>query len=172
MKAIVAVDQKWAIGKDGGLLVRLPGDMKNFRRLTTGNVVIMGRKTLESMPGGKPLPDRETWVLTRNEAYEAPCRVFRDIRSLLDEVRTLEDEYGGEGYAVYVCGGANVYAQLLPYCDEALVTKIGATFPADSWFPDLDMNPDWELVNESEPLEDGGIRYRFCTYRKTVLPSA
>ncbi len=168
MKAIVAVDRKWAIGKDGNLLVRLPGDMKNFRRITTGNVIIMGRKTLESMPGGKPLPNRETWILTRNESYEAPCQIFHDVRNLLDTVRTEEAEYGDDGFAVYVCGGAEVYRQLLPYCDEALVTKIEAVFPADRHFPDLDMNPDWELAAESEPMEDGGIRYRFCTYRRVL----
>ena len=168
MKAIVAVDQKWGIGKDGKLLVRLPGDMKNFRSLTTGNVVVMGRKTLESMPGGLPLPNRETWVLTRNESYEAPCQVFHTLQALLDVARTDEDEYGEGGFTVYVCGGANVYRQLLPYCDEAIVTKIDAVFPADSFFPDLDMNPSWELVNESEPLEDNGIRYRFCTYRQVL----
>ena len=168
MKAIVAVDKNWAIGKDGKLLARLSGDMKNFRRLTTGNVVIMGRKTLESLPGGKPLPNRETWILTHNPEYEAPCQIFHDLENLIDTVRTNEAEYSDFGYGVYVCGGANVYRQLLPYCDEALVTKIDAEFPADRYFPDLDLDPAWELVWEGEPMVDDGIAYRFCTYRRSV----
>ena len=166
MKAIVAADKNWGIGKDGELLVHLRGDMKFFREHTTGNVCIMGRKTLESMPGGKPLPNRETWLLTRNDAYEAPCQVFHTLQGLLDVARTEEDEYGGEGFTVYVCGGADIYAQLLPYCDEALVTKIDAEFPADRYFPNLDLNPDWELKYESELQEDNDIRYKFCTYRR------
>jgi len=168
MKAIVAVDKNWAIGKDGNLLVRLSGDMKNFRRLTTGNVVIMGRKTLESMPGGKPLPNRETWILTHNEAYTAPCQIFHNLEHLIDTVRTNEAAYSDFGYSVYVCGGANVYRQLLPYCDEALVTKIDAEYPADRYFPDLDLDPSWTLVWEGEPMVDDGISYRFCTYKRTI----
>ena len=168
MKAIVAVDKKWSIGKDGKLLIRLPGDMKFFREQTTGNTIIMGRKTLESMPNGRPLPNRETWLLTRNESYEAPCQIFHSLQYLLDEVRTKEAEYAESDFTVYVCGGADVYRQLLPFCDEALVTKIDAVFPADKRFPDLDLDPDWEIAEESEPLEDNGVRYRFCTSRRIL----
>ena len=140
--------------------------MKNFRSLTTGNVVVMGRKTLESMPGGLPLPNRETWVLTRNEDYEAPCQIFHTLQALLDVVRTDEAEYGEGGFTVYVCGGANVYRQLLPYCDEAYITKIDYDYQADAYFPCLDDDDEWECVSVSEEETYWDLEYRFCIYRR------
>lgn len=168
MKAIAAVDQNWGIGREGDLLVRLSGDMKRFRSLTTGNVCIMGRKTLESMPGGKPLPNRETWVLTRNESYEAPCRVFHTVEEIVKAARA-EEAHRADGLTVYLCGGAEIYTELLPYCEEALLTKIGAAFPADRHFPNLDETYGWEITETSEETEENGIPYRFYTYRN-VLP--
>ena len=185
MKAIVAVDQNWGIGRDGDLLCHLKGDMKFFREHTTGNICIMGRKTLDSMPGGKPLPKRTSWILTRNFAVTPESilpdgtddpdalRVFYSEEELLDAVREREwqDRQTKDARTIYVCGGGQIYQELLPYCEEVLVTKIEKSFPADRHFPNLDENADWTLVSAGEPVTEGEgeseIRYRFCTYKPT-----
>ena len=140
MNVIVAVDQNWAIGKDGDQLVYLSEDLKRFKSLTTGHPVILGRKTLATFPGGRPLKGRRNLILSRN-TEAAP-----------------EDSF--------VIGGASVYRQLLPWCDTAYVTKIDRAFPADCHFPDLDQDPAWERTEESAPLEQDGIIYRYVTYRR------
>lgn len=139
MDIIVAVDADWGIGKDGDLLQRISADMKYFREKTTGNVLVMGRKTLESFPNKKPLPNRVNIVLTKNKDYQAEdvvlCHDLAELPSVLEN-------YAGK--QVFVAGGGTVYAQLLPQCERAYVTKIYQTYPADTAFPNLDENPDWE----------------------------
>lgn len=186
MKAIVATDRNWAIGKDGDLLCHIKGDMKFFREHTTGNICIMGRKTLDSMPGGKPLPKRTTWVLTRNLSVtpesilgeelspeqQDTLKVFYSEEELLDAVREAEwqNKDREDGQIIYVCGGEQIYRQLLPYCEEALVTRIDRAFPADKHFPVLEEDPDWEMTFQSEDVAEGEgdeqISYRFCTYSR------
>ena len=141
MNLIVAVDQNWAIGKDGDQLVYLKEDLKRFRTLTSGHTVILGRKTLATFPGGRPLKNRRNLILSRNPQFQA------------------------EGDA-FVIGGASVYEQLLPYCDTAYVTKIHAGFPADTYFPNLDQSGEWEVSEESESLEQDGISYHYVTYSR------
>ncbi len=185
MKAIVAVDKNWAIGKDGDLLFKLPGDMKYFRETTKGKVIVLGRKTLESFPGGKPLPGRVNVVLTRNKDY-APegicvCHSLKECEGaeceqaecgqpcivLCPSPEELEERIGADALAdAYVCGGGEIYRKLIHLCDEALVTKIEADLEADTFFPNLDEDPSFKCVQESEPLEDGGITYRFTTYEQ------
>ena len=161
MDIIVAVDEKWGIGKDGNLLQRISTDMKRFRTMTTGNVLVMGRKTLESFPNQKPLPNRVNIVLTANRAYEAEgvvlCHDLAELPQILKEY---------EGKQVFVAGGGSVYAQLLPQCEKAYVTKIYHTYPADTTFPNLDENPDWELTEKGEVQEEKGIKFSFDIYRK------
>lgn len=161
MDIIVAVDEKWGIGKDGNLLQRISTDMKRFRAMTTGNVLVMGRKTLESFPNQKPLPNRVNIVLTANRAYEAEgvvlCHDLAELPQILKEY---------EGKQVFVAGGGSVYAQLLPQCEKAYVTKIYHTYPADTTFPNLDENPDWELTEKGEVQEEKGIKFSFDIYRK------
>ncbi|MBQ3107190.1 MAG: dihydrofolate reductase [Firmicutes bacterium] len=161
MQLIVAVDKNWGIGKDNELLVRLPGDQKFFRETTMGHLLIMGRLTLESMPGGKPLPGRETWLLSSTITEHPDCRVFHDLKELLHEIAIRTP---GSGKEIFVCGGTKVYEELLPYCDRALVTKIDAEFPADRTFPNLDEMPEWKVLRESDVREEKGISYRFCEY--------
>ena len=161
MHAIVAADKNWGIGRNNELLVRIPNDMKNFRRLTEGNVVVMGRKTLESFPGGLPLKNRTNVVLTRNAAYRAKDTVIvHDIPELLEELKKYPSD------AVYVVGGGTVYEELLPYCDEAYVTKIDFAYEADTYFPNLDQMPEWEMVEESEEQTYFDLEFTFTRYER------
>lgn len=157
MNVIVAVDQNWAIGKDGDQLVYLSEDLKRFKSLTTGHPVILGRKTLATFPGERPLKGRRNLILSRSAGF-APegAEVFSDVEAL--RAAAPEDSF--------VIGGASVYRQLLPWCDTAYVTKIDRTFPADCYFPDLEQDPAWERTEESAPLEQDGIVYRYLTYRR------
>lgn len=157
MNAIVAVDQNWAIGKNGDQLVYLKEDLKRFRTLTSGHAVILGRKTLATFPGGRPLKNRENLILSRNPDFHPEgCRVFGDIPSLLKAAPSDS----------FVIGGGSVYEALLDTCDTVYVTRIDAAFPADTWFPNLDDHPDWEIVESSQPLEQDGLVYRYVTYRR------
>ncbi len=158
MILIAAVERGWGIGREGRLLLRNREDMRRFRARTMGHPVILGRKTLESFPGGKPLPGRENLVLSTSLAT-APegARLFRDLPSLL-------------AYAPadsFVIGGGEVYRQLLPYCDQAQITYADASVPADTFFPDLDRDPDWALEAEEGPYEtEEGLPFTFRTYRR------
>lgn len=161
MDIIVAVDEKWGIGKDGDLLQRISADMKNFRRKTTGNVLVMGRKTLESFPNKKPLPNRVNIVLTNNRSYEAEGVVLCHGIDELPEVLKAYPEQ-----QIFVAGGGSIYAQLLPQCERAYVTKIYHTYPADTAFPNLDEHPDWELAEKGEMQEENGVKFSFDVYQK------
>ena len=161
MDLIVAVDEKWGIGKDGDLLQRISADMKYFRQKTTGNVLVMGRKTLESFPNQKPLPNRVNIVLTANKEYQAEgvllCHSLEELPGVL---KAYEDKQ------IFVAGGGTVYAQLLPLCETAYVTKIYHTYDADTVFPNLDEHPHWELAEKGEEQEENGIRFSFDVYTR------
>ncbi|MDD2189759.1 MAG: dihydrofolate reductase [Eubacteriales bacterium] len=160
MKSIVAADNNWGIGKDGGLLVHLPGDLKYFKEMTLNKVVVMGRETFESLPGKKPLKDRVNIVLSRNPDFHPDCIVCRSI----DEVFGVLEDYDTED--VFVIGGQEIYRQFLPYCSGHLVTKINAVFDADKYYENLDMKDDMELIKESEVQIENEIEYRFTEYRR------
>ena len=162
MIAIVAVERGWGIGKDGQLLLRNKADMRRFRERTLGHPVILGRKTLESFPGGRPLPGRKNLIMstTMNEAPEG-AKLFRDLESLL--AYAPEDSF--------VIGGGEVYRQLLPYCVEAQITYNHVDLEADAFFPDLDGDPEWELAEEEGPFEtEEGGPFTFRTYRRREQP--
>ena len=157
MNLIVAVDENWAIGKGGDQLVYIRADLKRFKELTTGHPVILGRKTLATFPGGRPLKGRRNLILSATAGYEVEgAEVFADVDGLL--AAAPED--------AFVIGGESVYRALLDRCDTAYVTKIQAAFPADRYFPDLDAHPDWEAAEQDEPLEEDGIRFQYVTYRR------
>lgn len=157
MNMIVAVDENWGIGKDGEQLIYISADLKRFKALTMGHSLILGRKTLATFPGGKPLKGRRNLILSRSPGF-APegAEVYRDIESLLEHVE--QD--------AFVIGGASVYRELLDRCDTVYVTKIQSAWPADCWFPNLDKNPAWAVSEEGEVLEEQGIRFRYVTYRR------
>ena len=161
MKLIVAVDKEWGIGKEGKLLTSIPNDMKYFREKTTGHVVVMGRKTLESFPGGKPLRDRVNIVLTRDESFEREGAVIvHDEEALKEALQPYpEDE-------IYVIGGETIYRQFIDACDTAYITKIDHVFDADAFFPDIDAMPEWQLVDKSEEQTYFNLVYYFTEYRK------
>ena len=161
MDLIVAVDAKWGIGKDGDLLHPISADLKYFRQKTTGNVLVMGRKTLESFPNKKPLPNRVNVVLTTTKNYEAEGVVFcYDLADLPEVLKPYEDKQ------IFVSGGGTIYEQLLPQCETAYVTKIYASYEADTVFPDLDENPEWELAEKGEMQEENGVQFSFDIYRR------
>ena len=130
MKIIVAADKNWGIGVNNNLLVSIPADMKFFRETTTGNVVVMGRKTLESFPNGLPLKNRVNVVLTKDVNYQVKGAI---IVHSMDELKEELKEYDSDN--VYVIGGATIYEQLIDYCDTAYVTKIDYSYEADVYFP-------------------------------------
>lgn len=161
MNLIVAVDKNWAIGNKNKLLVSIPNDMKNFRKTTTGNVIVMGRKTLESFPQGQPLGNRVNIVLTTNADYRVNgAAVVTSIEEMLDTLKQYEDK------EIYVIGGESIYRQLLPYCDRAVVTKIDEAYEADTYFPNLDEMEEWKLTEESEEQTYFDICYTFTTYER------
>ena len=161
MNIIVAVDKNWAIGCNNKLLVSIPSDMKFFRETTTGNVVVMGRKTLESFPNGLPLKNRTNIVLTGNKNYKANGAIIvHTIEELLEEIKKYPSD------EVYCIGGDSVYKQLLPYCDTAHVTKIDFAYEADSHFPNLDEMPEWKITAESEEQTYFDLEYTFVKYER------
>lgn len=157
MNVIVAVDENWGIGRNGELLARISADLRRFKALTTGHAVILGRKTLQTFPGGKPLPGRENLIMsTTMDAAPEGARVFRDLDSLLD--------YAPED--AFVIGGETVYRELLPYCEKVYVTKIHKTFDSDAFFPDLDALSGWKVTEKEDPLEENGVRFSYVTYER------
>lgn len=163
MNIIVAVDKNWGIGKDNRLLVSIPADMKFFRTTTTGKVVVMGRKTLESFPGGQPLKNRTNIVLTRDVNYKVKDAVIvHSVEELLEELKKYDSE------EVYVIGGDSVYSAMLDHCDTAYVTKIDFAYEADTWFPNLDERDDWSPAEASEEQTYFDLEYQFVKYKKIV----
>ena len=160
MNVIVAVDKNWAIGKNNKLLVSIPADMKFFRETTKGNVVVMGRKTLESFPQGQPLKNRVNIVITKNPNYKVKDAVV--VHSVEEAVEEC-GRYDGE---VYVIGGESIYRAMLPYCDTALVTTIDHAYEADTYFPNLDEHPEWELTGETEEQTYFDLEYVFTKYER------
>ena len=161
MNLIAAVDKNWAIGKDNGLLVSIPADMKFFRETTTGKVVVMGRKTLESFPNGLPLKNRVNIVLTTDYSYQVKDAVIVHSKEELEEEL---QKYNRED--IYVIGGESVYRLLLDVCDTAHITKIDYAYEADAFFPNLDENPDWEIVADSEEQTYFDLEFYFLKYQK------
>lgn len=167
LKAIVAVCDDWGIGCDGDMVVSNRADMRHFIACTKGHPVIMGRKTLESFPGGRPLKDRRNIVLTRDDSFER--KGVEVVHSVDEALAAVADE----GVA-WVIGGGAVYEQFLPLCVEAEVTHNHVIHPADTLFPNLDEDPEWKVAEHQgvctvgEGQGDVGLRYEFVTYRREV----
>ena len=161
MNLIVEVDKNWAIGCGNRLLVSIPADMKFFRETTMGKVVVMGRKTLESFPGGQPLKNRTNVVITRDKNYKVKdAVVVTSVEEALKELKTYgEDE-------IYVIGGESIYRQLLPYCKTAYVTKIDHAYEADTYFPNLDEMDDWRMTGITDEQTYFDLEYVFTRYER------
>lgn len=161
MNMIVAVDSNWAIGHKGKLLVSIPEDMQFFRRETTGKVVVMGRKTLESFPNGLPLKNRVNVVITKDKEYNVKDAIIcHSIEEALEVLKQYNDE------DIYVIGGESVYRQFLPYCSVAHVTKINYSYDADTYFPNLDEMDEWTIEESSDERIYFDLEYEFVKYVK------
>lgn len=159
--AIVHVDKDWGIGKDNDMMFSLPKDMQYFRKTTLGNTVVMGGNTLRSFPNGNPLKNRANIVLSRGQVRD-DCIIVRDYARLKTEMKNRENTED-----IYVIGGGEVYRELLPYIDYALVTKVDAVGGAQVFFPNLDEDENFVCVDEGEPIEDNGYTIRFTKYKNT-----
>ena len=159
MKAIVAVDKKWGIGKNNDLLFSLPEDMKFFREKTSGKTVCMGYNTLLSFPGSKPLKNRVNIVLAPEGVERDDCIVVHTLEDLSKEVNKYDD--------VFVIGGAMFYKTMVPYCEEVYVTKVDADGEATVFYPNLDEMDNYSEVYSSEPIESNGYTIRFTTYKNS-----
>ena len=161
MNIIAAVDRNWAIGNKNKLLIQIPADMKMFRHETTGNVVVMGRKTLESFPNQSPLPSRTNIVLTRRTDYQVEgATVVHSVEELLEELKKYESD------RIYIIGGETVYKQMLPYVDTCLITKVDREYEADAHFPNLDEDKNFELTAESDEQVYFDTTYTFTRYQR------
>lgn len=160
MNLIVAADRNWAIGKDNKMMWSIPADMKFFRETTKGNIVIMGRKTLESFPQGQPLKNRVNIVITKNKNYKVKGAVIvHSVEEALEEAKKYEG-------SIYVIGGESIYRAMLPLCDTAYVTKIDHAFDADTYFPNLDQDEEWKMTKISEEQTCFDLEYYFTIYER------
>ena len=161
MNLIVAVDKNWGIGYQNKLLVSIPEDMKFFRSETSGKVVVMGRKTLESFPNGLPLKNRTNIVLTKNPGYHVKGAVVcHSVEEVLEELKKYSTE------DVYIIGGDSIYKEFLPYCDVAHVTRSDHAYEADAFFPNIEEMPEWVLTGESEEKTYFDLEFAFCRYER------
>lgn len=164
MKLIVAVDKNFGIGKDGDLLYHIPEDMKFFRSTTLGKTVIMGHKTLLSLPGGNPLKNRRNIVFSRSEALKIEGAEV--VHSVGELIKKLGDD------DAFVIGGEALYSLLIDYCSVAYITMINAEAEADRFFPHIDKMENWRLVSESEEKEHEGVTFTFRMYENNRIKEA
>ena len=161
MNLIVNADKNWAIGFQNKLLVRIPDDMKFFRQMTTGKVVVMGRKTLESFPNQMPLANRTNIVLTTDRKYEKKGAIIvHSKEELFEELKNYESD------DIYIIGGESIYKMMLPYCNVAHVTKVDYAYQADTYFPNLDEMSEWKITADSEEQTYFDLEYVFLQYER------
>lgn len=159
MRAILHADREWGIGKNNGLMFRIPADMQFFKNTTIGNVVVMGSNTLKSFPGGKPLKDRLNIVLYPDGEDREDCLIVHSLDELFAEIKKHDPD------KVFVVGGMMMYKTLLPYCTEVFVTKVDAVGGADAFFDNLDENKNFALIGESDPEVTNGYTIKFTVYK-------
>ena len=162
MDIVVAVTDGWGIGLGGTQTVVIPEDRKFFRTLTANSTVILGRRTLMDFPGARPLPKRRNIILTTDPNFTV--NGGETAHSVAEALEMTQND--GK---VFVIGGASVYRQLLPYCKNAYVTRLYCQTEADSFFPDLDESPAWQLAEASERMKSGDVEYAFLRYENTAL---
>ena len=158
MELIVAVYDDWGIGKDGTQPIAVSADRKFFREMTRGAMVIVGRKTLADFPGGKPLPNRTNVVLSRSKVDMPGVVVCPTTEEAAALAKTVD--------RAMVIGGGSIYRQMLPYCDTAYITKVHVNPESDTWFPNLDEDPDWVMAEILQSGEENGIAYEMCLYKR------
>lgn len=163
MKAIVAVDKNWGIGKKNDLLFSLPADMAYFREKTLNKVVVMGSNTLKSFPGGKPLKNRTNIVLFPGGEKRDDCIIVESLEELSIQLKKYPTD------DVFIIGGAMFYKTMLPYCSEVLVTKVDADGGAEVFYENLDRKPEWTCVSSQQPIETNGYNISFTVYKNSDI---
>lgn len=165
MKIIFAVDRNWSIGYDGDMLFKISKDLKRFKNITIGNIIVMGRKTFESLPDQKPLVDRINIVVTRDKNYSKEgIIVVNDIEEMFLKIKELNPENKMD---VFLIGGGNLTKQLIDHCDFAYITKVNKNFEVyDTYIPNLDQSFNWEMVEESKRFYQDDLEYRYVNYRR------
>ena len=160
MELIVAVYDDWGIGKDGTQPIALSADRKFFRETTKGATVIVGRKTLADFPGGRPLPNRVNVVLTRQNIEIPDVVVCHSPEEAVELAKTAQ--------RAMVIGGGSIYKQMLPYCDTAYITRIHTRPESDTFFPNLDADPQWKLAKVLQSGEENGITFEMHLYKRNA----
>ena len=164
MKIVVACDRNWGIGFEGNLLAHIRGDLKRFQAITANNIVVYGRKSLATFPAAQPLKNRLNLILTTDKNFSAPpALIVYSLPELLALLQKLKLQFAEK--TIFIIGGASVYEQLLPYCDEIFLTEIDTEFVADSYFPDLTRYENWHKSNVESWQEEEGLRYRYVNYK-------
>lgn len=161
MELIVAVYDDWGIGRDGSQPIALSADRKFFRQTTKGAMVIAGRRTIEDFPDKQPLPGRVNVAVTRSAAEIPGFTLCKTVEEAAELAKTAE--------RAFVIGGGSIYRQLLKYCDSAYITKVHCTPQSDTFFPNLDVSPDWRLATVLQSGEENGIAYEMCLYRRRSI---
>ncbi|MFO7868469.1 MAG: dihydrofolate reductase [Bacteroidales bacterium] len=161
ISAIAAVSENNVIGNNNDLIWHMPADLRFFKRKTVGHTLLMGRKTFESINKGKPLPNRQTIVITRNKKFTAPQQVL--VVHSIDEALHImpQDE------EVFICGGAQIYSAFLPCTDFLYITRIHESFSGDTFFPDFS-SQNWNIISEEFHSADSAHKYdyTFLTYKR------
>lgn len=161
MNIIAAVDNNWAIGNQGSLLVSIPSDQKMFRQMTMGKVIVYGRKTLDTFAQGQPLTGRTNIILSTDMNYQVRgAQVVHSLEELLEVLQGYESD------DIYIVGGESIYRQMLPHCNTAHITKIDYTYQADAHFPNLDEDPEWKITADSDELTYFDLEYTFLKYER------
>ncbi len=163
MKAIVAVDKKWGIGKKNDLLFSLPADMAYFREKTLNKIVVMGSNTLKSFPGGKPLKNRTNIVLFPGGEKRDDCIIVESLEELAVELKKYNTD------DVFIIGGAMFYKTMLPYCSEVLVTKVDADGGAEVFYENLDQKEEWTCISAQPQIETNGYKISFTVYENSKV---
>lgn len=156
MNLIALVDRNWGIGNAGDQLAYLPSDLKRFKELTSGHAVVYGTKTMHTFPHGRPLPNRDNYLMTKSRDFVDGVTACHSIEHALSLIPA----------DAFIIGGGEIYRQFEPYCDTAYITKMAASYKADTWFPNLDQSPEWRLVYESPWQEENGIPFLYITYKR------
>jgi len=163
---IFAVDLDWNIGYDGDMLFKIHADLRRFRRMTESNLIIMGRKTFESLPEQRPLPNRINIVVTRDRTYRREgVTVIHELDALKSLVDGLVADSGGN-LRPFLIGGGELARQCLPWCGHALITKVFRRFDADTLIPNLDEDPNWTPVWTSRRYSQEDLVYQYVNYER------
>ena len=163
MDLILAADEKWAIGNNGQLLCHLPSDLKYFKEKTLNSMVLMGRKTFESLPGGKGLPNRVNVVLTSDQNFKGEdAIVVHSVEEMLELAKTST-------IPVFLIGGGMLYRKLYQSCELCYITKLRGDFEADTFFVNLDEDENFQLIEEGPLMEENHVKFNFCVYENKGL---